>query len=164
MKITLGLISLTFLLLTGCNNSSSGGKTTPPEGGQGQSCKMTGSWVRCSSYGPNNSTKVSIQATDTTIHEVIENFSSVADCSGASDSDFAFDANYSLAATADQNVHDADLVPTVDLFGCGAGQPAYTRIKFSSDCNEFQSTTEAPACAPEDRGTTFDPQPFLRTN
>lgn len=163
MKITLALISLSFVLLSGCNNSSSGNKTTPPEGGQSQACKMTGAWSRCSAYG-GSSTKVSIQATDSSIHEVIENFNSVADCSGASDSDFAFDAAYTLAQTATENVQDADLVPTMDLFGCGSGQPAYTRIKFSSDCNEFQPTTEAPACAPEDRGTNFDPQPFLRIN
>lgn len=162
MKITLGLISLTFVLLTGCDNSSSK-KATPPEGGQGQSCQMTGSWSRCSSYG-GSSTKVSIQATDSAIHEIIENFNSVADCSGASDSDFAFDATYSLAETATADIQDADLIPSVDIFGCGSGQPAYTRIKFSADCNEFQSTTEAPACDPADRGNTFDPQPFLRTN
>lgn len=132
---------------------------------QGESCSLVGTWTRCSNYG-GSSGRVSIVASENQIHEVIENFNTVEDCQGTPDQTLEFDAGYVLGIFGQSSFvaggTNADITPNVDLFGCGANMPAYTVLKFSEDCGEFQSAQTAPSCDASQRGTSLDPQPFLK--
>jgi len=164
-KIHIAIITLLFSTLSiSCSKSSSkaGDGTNTP---QGDSCSLVGTWTRCSNYG-GSSGRVSIVATENQIHEVIENFNTVEDCQGTPDQTMDFDAGYVLGSIGQSTFvtggTDADITPNVDLFGCGANMPAYTVIKFSEDCGEFQPAQTAPSCDASQRGTSLDPQPFLK--
>lgn len=148
-----------------CSKSSSSGSDSNNDA-QGESCILTGTWSRCANYGGNSSGRVHIVASGNQIHEVIEEFNSSPDCQGTADQSMEFHADYILgkigSSTFIDGGTDADITPDVDLFGCGVGNPAYTVLKFSKDCGQFNTTQTAPSCDPSQRGTSIDPQPFIK--
>ncbi|MEK6553668.1 MAG: hypothetical protein AABZ31_00370 [Bdellovibrionota bacterium] len=165
-KVTYSFILLSVSFFMGCSDLGvSGIASDDSRGGLGGVCDLTGTWSRCSSYG-GSSTRVVIIGTDTSIHETIESFNTADNCVGAPDSTVAFNATYVLgvqgAAASVAGATDADLVPDVDLFGCGAHQPAYTFVKFNTSCTEFNPAISVPSCDINSRGTSLDSEPFIK--
>lgn len=168
MKKTIIVTSLmSLLLLLGCSKDDA--SNAPADGGNGpqsQACSLVGTWSRCSNYSSTNSSRVILNVVGSQLHQTIENFDNMADCQGTADSDMAFDAVVVLgadkASTTIAGGTDAELTPDVDLFGCGANQPAYTTLKFSTGCDQFQSPSATPVCDPNNRNPNLDPDPFVK--
>lgn len=153
------------LLLSACSQNFS---TSEDQGGGSEtplSCtSFDGQWARCSS-DTSSSVKVILALSGNTVQESIENYASV-DCSGPTTGTLSFSAALNLgpmgASTSLAGATDATLTPDIDVFGCGANQPAYTLLKASDDCQQFFAANTVPGCSPQERGNAFDPAPFLR--
>lgn len=151
------------LLVSACSPKSSEQETnnTPLR----VTCSLQGTWSRCDKYDQ-SSTLVQIIATDSQISETISNYNSSDACQGTPDSSFAFSADYNLGRQGMSNSipggTDADLSNlSGDLFGCGS-QPAHTVLQFNEDCTKFHPATTAPSCDQNNRGTSFDTNPFVK--
>lgn len=129
-------------------------------------CSMEGSWKRCSADGPTNSTLVELKIEGGVLQENIQSFSATNDCSGLPDGAFAFSGSIQLGETGKssfiENGTDVSISADMDIFGCGIGQPGYTLIGLSEDCDTFVTTTTGPSCALENVGTAWDPNAFHR--
>lgn len=166
MKTKLIILPSLLVILSACSKEGSSQSPNQNPGKSGESCSLEGQWSRCGANGSSSSSRVSLNVTNGVLHEVIEQFNNVADCSGANDGEFVINATLTLGAIGQSTFisggTDVDLVPDMDFAGCGAGQPVYTVLKFNDSCTEFQSTVTAPACSPAGRGTSLDPAPFLK--
>ncbi|HMN69676.1 MAG TPA: hypothetical protein PKC28_14130 [Bdellovibrionales bacterium] len=157
-------LAATFLFL-GCSSSDTPGANSPRP--FTNACSLEGKWSRCSDNGGGGSGLVTLTVTGNQLFETIENFSGNTACQGAPDPGaMAFNAEITLAeigaSTHISGGTDAELKPDVDLFGCGANQPAYTVLKFADDCRSFQTTQTPPSCDPNNRGNAIDPAPFAK--
>lgn len=129
-------------------------------------CSLEGTWQRCSQLDLSSSILITIAVAGETFSETIDNFNSNTTCSGMNDGSFSFAGSLKLgeenASTFIPNSTDADLTPDADLFGCGVGITAYTTLKFSESCGEFQIPTTQPSCSSMDRGTALEVAPFIK--
>lgn len=156
------LIFLTYSLGACSKNDS---KTTPNS--NQEVCSLEGTWGRCSVFSETSSGFVRLTISGSTLEETISEFSDNTTCSGEPSSSFSFQAtNVTVgelgASLAIEGGTDVDLTPNLDFAGCGANQPVYTSLKLSSSCDQFLAASTVPGCTPNDRGTAFDPAPFLR--